>query len=351
MYTVKISTREGEDAKFMLRQTVGGRGISKCGKYRFFLNEEIEDPDFWVVRGKGITHTETCRVAPENTILMLSEPRTIVNYPKKYRDQFATLYTCQPEIRHKNKIHSHAILPWFVGMKKENGRTVYSLDYDTLKAMERPEKTKLISVITSNKAFTRGHQQRIAFVEKLKKHYGDTLDVYGRGYNGFEDKWDVLAPYKYHIAVENVSGECYWTEKIADCFLAGTYPIYSGCKNLGDSFPQGAYTQIDIGNFEAAVAAIDRVIADQEYEKSRDLLDLCREMILERYNMFDFIAACCDKLDPLRPKSEVTLKPAVTLLDWHNIYLYTVYHNFYKWKHALRKRFRGKSVLQSPQTK
>lgn len=53
---------------------------------------------------------------------------------------------------------------------------------------ETPKKTKLISVITSNKAFTKGHLKRIEFVEKLKAYYGDKLDVFGQGFNSFEDK-------------------------------------------------------------------------------------------------------------------------------------------------------------------
>jgi len=178
LYKIKISTHEGLDARWVLNHTKGGKGISKCGRYQFFLNEEVENPDFWAVRGKGITRRETCNVAPQNTILLLSEPRSIINYPKSYRDQFGMLCSCQKELKHKNIWFTPAILPWFVGYNQRLKNTC-TIGYDALKTMDAPPKKKMISVVTSNKAFTKGHQDRIKFVEQLKKHYGNQLDVFG----------------------------------------------------------------------------------------------------------------------------------------------------------------------------
>ncbi|MDB2522374.1 glycosyltransferase family 10 [Planktomarina temperata] len=51
-----------------------------------------------------------------------------------------------------------------------------------------------------------------------------------------DDKLESLRDYRFHIAIENSSYDGYFTEKITDCFLAGTYPIYYGCKNLDQYF-------------------------------------------------------------------------------------------------------------------
>lgn len=220
-------------------------------------------------------------------------------------------------------------------------------DYDLLKGNPFPEKTKLISVITSNKAFTQGHQDRIDFVEKLKAHYGDKLDVFGRGINGFEDKWDVLAPYKYHIAIENSSSRLYWTEKISDCYLTGTFPIYYGCTNLEEYFPESAYQKIDIYNFEEAIAIIDKVISSDTYEKSQDVLGQCKDLVLDDYNIINRIVECCNKLDPNSPKKMVTLKPSITVLDWHNFYLYFIERNILWARRTLKSLFRKRSILKS----
>ena len=124
-------------------------------------------------------------------------------------------------------------------------------------------------------------------MRKLKKHYGDRIDVYGRGFNGFEDKWDVLAPYKYHIAIENSSEKYYWTEKLSDCYLTGTFPIYYGCRNIGEYFDEKSYARIDINNFENAVKTIDEILGEDLYEQRRNALIESKRMVLDKYNIFE----------------------------------------------------------------
>lgn len=341
MYKVKFSTGSADSATSMLRQTIGEKGISKCGKYQFFIDEDIKNPDFWVVRNKYIKKVESCFIAPENTVLMISEPKSVVKYPNSYVNQFATFCSCQESVKHNNVIYMPPALPWFVGIMKQSNKTVFSLDYDLLKSSPIPQKTKLISVITSNKAFTKGHQERISFVEKLKAHYGDSLDVFGRGFNDFDDKWDVLSPYKYHIALENSSSKYYWTEKISDCYLAGTFPIYFGCTNLSDYFPEQAYRTININDFDEAVEIIDKTIADNEFERSSEALEKCKELVLDKYNIFDQIVSVLDQLNPSLPKKEVTLKPAKSLFNWSNFYNYVFQRNILQ----IENLFKGKSSL------
>lgn len=342
MYRVKITTGGKERFKIK-RQAPDNNGIVQWGNYRFFINEEIDDPDFWVVRNKKLKKPITCRVAPENTILMISEPKSVVNFPKRYRNQFGMFCSCQAGEEHSNVVYTPANLPWYIGKADCNGE--YSPTYNQLKENSTPAKTKLISVITSNKAFTQGHQDRIDFVAKLKVYYGDKIDVFGRGINSFEDKWDVLAPYKYHIALENSSSKYYWTEKLSDCYLTETFPIYYGCTNLTDYFPENGFRMIDIYNFDEAIAVIDKVLADDEFGKNAEVLKHCKNLVLNDYNILNRIAICCDKLDPTRPKKDVTLRPAVTALDWYNFYLYFVKRNYFVFKQFLKSVFFKKSVL------
>lgn len=334
MYKVLIIQGSNDD-KGILRQ-LPPKFKQADSKYQFFINDGVENPDFVVVRNKYLKQTRTFNIAPENTILMLSEPRSILSFPKTYRNQFGMLYSCQHEISHRNVKYGPALLPWFVGVVVCNNIAKYSITYSDLKDKPFPEKTKLISVISSNKAFTKGHQDRIDFVQKLKRRYGDKIDVFGRGIAGFDDKWDVLAPYKYHISIENSSLPYYWTEKLSDCYLTGTYPIYYGCTNVNDYFPDDSLAKIDIHNFDAAIATIDRIIADNEFEKRQDTLRECQNLVLDKYNLFNIIAECCDSLNPDAPKQKVTLKPAVTMMDWHNIYLQVIDRNMLK----IRKLFR-----------
>jgi len=41
---------------------------------------------------------------------------------------------------------------------------------------------------------------------------------------------------QFHIAIENCSIRNYFSEKILDCFISKTVPIYCGCLNIGDYF-------------------------------------------------------------------------------------------------------------------
>ena len=346
MYKVKFTPYRKSLGEIMLRQTKDGKGISSDGRYQFYINENIDEPDFWVVQGKGVRKSETCKVAPENTILLTTEPKSVLVYPQRYIKQFGTICSCQEKTKHKNLILGPAILPWFVGFKKsKDNKLSYSLTYDQLLKSETPTKTKLISVITSNKAFTQGHLDRIEFVEKLKIRYGEKIDVFGRGYRDFDDKWDVLAPYKYHISIENSSQDYYWTEKISDCFLAETFPFYYGCTNLSQYFDEGAYQPINIHDFESTTAIIDRIIAEDTFEQKRTVLKESKMKVLKEYNMFDYAAMLCDNMNPDLPKKMTTIKPCKSMDSRHNAYNYLIKNSLFKWKQKIKEIFKGKSLL------
>jgi len=344
-YKVKFIPYRKNLGDIMFRQTAGGKGLSSDGRYRFYINEDIKDPDFLVVQGKGVREPLSCKVAPLNTLLLTTEPRSVLVYPKKYLNQFGMVCSCQEGTIHPNLILGPAILPWFVGYTEtKDGSCSYSLDYDNLIKAPTPPKTKLISVITSNKAFTQGHLDRINFVEKLKAKYGDKIDIFGRGYNDFDDKWDVLAPYKYHIVIENSSQSYYWTEKISDCYLAETFPFYYGCTNLSDYFPEDSFQPINIHNFEQATSIIDRLISEDIYESKKSILAECKADVLGKYNMFNYVANLCDRLNPPLPKTDIILEPCHSMEDWHNFFNYTFTRNYLKLKQKISGIFNHSSL-------
>ncbi len=93
-------------------------------------------------------------------------------------------------------------------------------------------KTKAISIIASDKRETEGHCLRHEVIAAL----GNKVDVFGRGYNPIPSKLEALKDYQYSIVIENESTDGFFTEKIIDCFMTGTFPIYWGDPNLGDRF-------------------------------------------------------------------------------------------------------------------
>lgn len=107
-------------------------------------------------------------------------------------------------------------------------------------------KTKLCSYIVSNKTHTSEQKMRVDLLKtfyEFKNHFPD-LGLYGRGHNPFPEdhdndydgKCEIIKEYAFSIALENWIQDNYFSEKIMDCFLVGTVPIYMGARKIGDYF-------------------------------------------------------------------------------------------------------------------
>ena len=94
------------------------------------------------------------------------------------------------------------------------------------------EKSKMISMIASNKQMCEGHRLRLEWVERL---WGQ-VDLYGRGFNEISNKEEGLCDYMFSVAIENGQYETYFTEKLLDCFATGTIPVYLGAPDIGKYF-------------------------------------------------------------------------------------------------------------------
>lgn len=325
MYKVKLSI--ALDNEKCNRQLPGRGFVWK--DYEFIINQSCEEADYWVVYSKGRRQEETCKVAPQNTLFITGEPDSVYHYSQGFVNQFGKVLSCQKGLKHRNLVKSQPAQPWHIGKQavrdkvsgKENQEAVeYTQNYDTLK-VSAPEKTKLMSIITSNKAFTKGHRERIEFVMKLKEHYGDQLDLFGWGFNAFENKWDVIAPYKYHIAIENCSTPHYWTEKLADTYLGNAFPFYIGCENVGEYFSKDAFLMLDIHDAEGAIKIIDKAIADDVASKHAQVIEDAKQLVLDKYNLFNLIVEQIQDMDTNAPKQLVTLKPDTAFFDWKKLYI------------------------------
>jgi len=62
------------------------------------------------------------------------------------------------------------------------------------------------------------------------------MDVYGNGYRAIENKLTGLSDYRFSIVIENTKQNFYFTEKLLDCFVTGTVPIYWGCPSIDKFF-------------------------------------------------------------------------------------------------------------------
>jgi hypothetical protein len=310
MLTIKLSTNNPE--RPIIRQTPQSRGIWK--NCRFYVDEPVQECDFWVVFDY-FREQETVVCPPENTILITGEPTEIKQYLKSYTDQFGLIITCQRRIKHPNVRYSQQALPWHIGRKIKDGKEIgydFKKDYDWLVKYPPINKDRLISVITSTKDFTYGHRQRLKFVQALSKTLGADLHVFGAGIQEIEDKWDAIAPYRYHVVIENSSEMDYWTEKLSDCYLGGAYPFYYGCPNVRDYFPTGSYTTIPL-NVREAARIIRNGMNRSTFEASLSQMQYARTLVLDEYNIFSMLQKVCTNLPKDRVKRPTTLIPGETI--------------------------------------
>jgi len=95
------------------------------------------------------------------------------------------------------------------------------------------KKIKLLSIIASDKKQTIGHNLRHDVINKYKT----VIDgLFGRGYKQIEDKIDGLKDYMFHITIENISVDNYFSEKLIDSLVTGCIPIYYGCSEIHKYF-------------------------------------------------------------------------------------------------------------------
>jgi Glycosyltransferase family 10 (fucosyltransferase) C-term len=180
-------------------------------------------------------------------------------------------------------IHAQTALPWHIGKS-----------YDQLSALtadqSRTIKRDAVSWVTSAATHKEGHRLRMAFKDYLCAQNFD-FDLWGRGFTPIEDKFDGIHPYKYSIAIENYGCNDYWTEKIADCFLSWTIPIYWGATNILSYFPANSMILIDPTDGPGSLAKIRAAMEDDFFGKNLDALAQARDLVLNRYQMFPHLAA------------------------------------------------------------
>jgi hypothetical protein len=102
-------------------------------------------------------------------------------------------------------------------------------------------KSKLISMIASNKKMCAEHIYRQQMIQK----FSDKCDHFGRGHRPIANKEDGLKDYCFSIVMENATYANMFTEKITDCFMTGTIPIYYGISNIGDYFDTNGILILD----------------------------------------------------------------------------------------------------------
>lgn len=139
------------------------------------------------------------------------------------------------------------------------------------------------------------YQKRHKLVKKLLESDLD-FDFYGRGWNFINDnrykgeflnKHEILRNYEYSIAIENVCEKNYVTEKMFDCVLNNTIPLYYGCPNISDIFDPNSYELIDIDD-ENIIQNVKQIIKTSSSLYRQSILN-SKQIYFEKFNLFNLM--------------------------------------------------------------
>lgn len=124
---------------------------------------------------------------------------------------------------------------------------------------ELPVKTRRLSLLASSKRTTTGHRMRHRIAKWSLKNQIE-IDLLGSGSWGgqwLEHKSDAHLPYQYSVVIENSQNTGYFTEKLIDCLLCCSLPIYWGAPDIAHFFdPRGMILCRSEQELQAAIVAV-----------------------------------------------------------------------------------------------
>lgn len=220
------------------------------------------------------------------SVLLVFEPPDILCLPRSYSRQFglsvgADWRWCASKCAYGAPGHN-----WFVEVPVDDFRDV-----------GRWVKPALLSAVISNKSDTPLHRSRVALMSGLKEIFGDDLDWFGRGVKDIgKMKLSGLQNYRYHIVVENGCWRDYWTEKLADAFVANCYPFYIGAPNIFDYFPRDCLTPLTSFDPEIVANQIRNALSSDMWFRSQTALEEARDLIGGKYNRFSLIVQYLEQI-------------------------------------------------------
>ena len=148
------------------------------------------------------------------------------------------------------------------------------------------EKSKLVSCVCSGLTMSEGHQLRLEIAQQLAE--SGQVDMYGKAFNYIPRKIDGLKDYMFSFAMENSCYESYFTEKLHDCLLTGTMPVYLGAPDIGDFYNIDGIIVMGRDD-EGSVVFNSEVLTEEYYYDHLDAVKDNYNRVLETQTSEDFI--------------------------------------------------------------
>ena len=291
--------------------------------YIFEINNlQCIECDFWIIYGGLPIGNESVNVNPKNIFLITAEFEGA--YSQKFLRQFEKVITIDTKLQGDNLVYDHVGYPWFINNS-----------LDELYHLDNVKKTKLISIIASdysNITYSRNYKIRYDFVMALKQHFGDKIDVFGRGFNTLKNKDEGLVDYKFSIAIENMPIPYNISEKLTDCFLTHTFPLYYDCPNINRFYDHKSYAKLDIMDHDYSIKMIENILETPNYYEKHlnDIIKAKKEYLL-RYSFQATLVNIASKFGNMNlPKEKMNIIADNQLKNRIKLKLINSIHNYFK---------------------
>jgi len=149
-------------------------------------------------------------------------------------------------------------------MRYENGvyhKNPVVMNYDGCDASKKKFE---VSFLTSSKGSLEGHALRQQIYDRLPAL--ENIPVWKhRSPPIIDDKRTILEPYMFSIVPENSRASGYYTEKIVDCFIAKTIPVYWGCTDIAKHFNTDGIIQFE--NYDDLITKLQSLTPDFYHDR------------------------------------------------------------------------------------
>jgi hypothetical protein len=131
-----------------------------------------------------------------------------------------------------------------------------------------------VSGVVGSKAFTEGHLFRRAVYMNQHLFPIPTTMFIGQGaplpkIRNNEDlgprKTKLFSTFQFSLVIENSRQANYFTEKLCDCLITKTIPIYYGCPNIGEYFDTSGWILLDRPDVELVLRQLS-MLNPEHYE-------------------------------------------------------------------------------------
>lgn len=263
---------------------------------------------------EGMSVPAALTVREGGLVFVSGEPPEIGIYPPGFLAQFDRVYSAKPG-RHPDAVRIQHFNNWHFGYN--GSEQSYRYDHAALRALPIPEKTRDISVVTSNLSYLPNHFKRLRLIERFRQRFGERIDFFGRPHRFVEYKDEALLPYRFHLCFENSGVPGLWTEKIADPILGYAVPIYAGAPDIEKFFP-GAVIRLDLDDPAAAEAVVANVLdhAEEIYQARLPALIEARRRLIEEHDLTALILAELGRVQDASPRT-VRLAPPQAFADFN----------------------------------